>query len=128
MTVADASLTPYQAQAANVTPPPSYSGRNALQHTIVAERGPYLIQTPHSGIVLGLGEETGFELGITKKHEIFEVTDDSYVKPAIKTCKHAPRLHGALSVQNVLLNGQGLTSIVRRTSMVGGKKPPEKEE
>lgn len=81
----DKHLTPYQAQAANVTPPPSYSGRNALQHTIVAERGPYLIQTPHSGIVLGLGEETGFELGITKKHEIFEVTDDSYVKPAIKT-------------------------------------------
>ena len=84
---ADSSLTPYQAQAANITPPPSYSGANALKHTIVAERGPYLIQTPHAGIVMGLGEDTGFDLGLSKKGDIYENVDDSYVKPAHQKCE-----------------------------------------
>ena len=85
--LADPSLTPYQAQAANITPPPSYCGANALKHTIVAERGPYLIQTPHAGLVMGLGEDTGFDLGLSKKGDIYENTDDSYVKPAHQKCE-----------------------------------------
>lgn len=136
------SLTPYQAQAANITPPPTYAGSNALRYTIVAEKGPYLIQTPHSGIVLGLPENVGIDEGISKKKDIYENTDDSYVKPEHKTCtsstisiflpgstppfpitrclKRKSRLGGLIA------DAQGLESIVRRTLWVGAKKPREK--
>ena len=46
-----------------------------------------MIQTPHAGIVLGLGRETGFDLGITTEEDIYGLTDDSYVKPEIGQCE-----------------------------------------
>jgi hypothetical protein len=90
---ADRSLTPYQAQAANITPTPAFSGPSALKHTIVAEDGPYLIQTPHAGIVMGIGEDTSIRLGLAAKKDIYEVTDDSYVKPELRQCKSRRDTH-----------------------------------
>ena len=58
-----------------------------MKHTIVAEDGPYLIQTPHAGIVMGIGEDTSIHLGLATKKDIYEVTDDSYVKPELRKCE-----------------------------------------
>lgn len=82
-----ASLTPFQGQAALVTPPPSFSGSNYLAHTYTLEKGPYLMFTPSAGIVLGLPYVVAFAEGIGEKRDVWEVTDDSYVKPELKKCE-----------------------------------------
>jgi glycine/D-amino acid oxidase-like deaminating enzyme len=83
-----ASLTPFQGQAALVTPPPSFSGSNYLAHTYTLEKGPYLMFTPSAGIVLGLPYVVAFAEGIGEKRDVWEVTDDSYVKPELKKCEN----------------------------------------
>lgn len=93
--VDDPSITPYQAQAANVTPPPTYSGENSLTHTYTIENGPYLISTPHSGIVLGIPEEVSVSNGLADKNELYEVVDDSYVKPEIAKCEYSTSSTGS---------------------------------
>lgn len=86
-----ASLTPFQGQAALVTPPPSFSGSNYLAHTYTLEKGPYLMFTPSAGIVLGLPYVVAFADGIGEKRDVWEVTDDSYVKPELKKCEDTRR-------------------------------------
>lgn len=81
------SLTPFQGQAANVTPPPSFSGENYLDTTYTMEEGPYLIATTHAGIILGLYHEVAVEKGILEKKDVFGNVDDSYVQPAAKNCE-----------------------------------------
>ncbi|WVR07343.1 hypothetical protein IAU60_004384 [Kwoniella sp. DSM 27419] len=76
-------LTPFQAQAANVTPPPTFSGDKYGAHTYTIENGPYLIFTPHSGIVLGLHHALAIEMGVMTHKELF-VEDDAHVAPGIK--------------------------------------------
>ncbi|WVQ88600.1 hypothetical protein IAS59_002336 [Cryptococcus gattii] len=80
----DDFLTPFQGQAANVTPPPSFSGENYLDTTYTIEEGPYLIATTHSGIILGLYHEVAVKRGILEKKDVFGNVDDSYVQPAAK--------------------------------------------
>ncbi|KAE8540238.1 hypothetical protein D1P53_004178 [Cryptococcus gattii VGV] len=80
----DDFLTPFQGQAANVTPPPSFSGENYLDTTYTIEEGPYLIATIHAGIILGLYHEVAVEKGILEKKDVFGNVDDSYVQPAAK--------------------------------------------
>ncbi|OWZ55906.1 hypothetical protein C356_01537 [Cryptococcus neoformans c45] len=80
----DDFLTPFQGQAANITPPPSFSGEKYLDTTYTMEEGPYLIATTHAGIVLGLYHEVAVEKGILEKKDVFGNVDDSYVQPAAK--------------------------------------------
>ncbi|WVQ85703.1 hypothetical protein IAT38_007869 [Cryptococcus sp. DSM 104549] len=80
----DDYITPFQGQAANVTPPPSFSGEKYLNNTYTIEDGPYLIATTHAGIVLGLHHRLGIDLGVLEKKDIFGNVDDSYVTPAAK--------------------------------------------
>nr|KIR87523.1 hypothetical protein I308_02468 [Cryptococcus tetragattii IND107] len=75
----DDFLTPFQGQAANVTPPLSFSGENYLDTTYTMEEGPYLIATTHAGIILGLHHEVAVEKGILEKKDVFGNVDDSYV-------------------------------------------------
>lgn len=97
------SLTPFQGQAANVTPPPSFSGENYLDTTYTMEEGPYLIATTHAGIVLGLSHEVAVKKGILEKKDVFGNVDDSYVS-------RLPRdVSGKLSMVIILLM-LGLTS------------------
>ncbi|OCF30874.1 hypothetical protein I316_07507 [Kwoniella heveanensis BCC8398] len=76
-------LTPFQAQAANVTPPTTYAGADYGIHSYTIEDGPYLIFTPHSGIVLGLHHVSAIEMGVMTHKEVF-VEDDAHVAPGIK--------------------------------------------
>ncbi|KIR36724.1 hypothetical protein I352_00035 [Cryptococcus deuterogattii MMRL2647] len=80
----DDFLTPFQGKAANVTPPPLFSGENYLDTTYTMEEGPYLIATTHTGIILGLYHEVAVEKGILEKKDVFGNVDDSYVQPAAK--------------------------------------------
>ncbi|KAK8854966.1 hypothetical protein IAR55_003706 [Kwoniella newhampshirensis] len=80
----DAYLTPFQGQAANVTPPPSFSGANYLNKTYTIEDGPYLVATPHAGIVLGLHHKLAVEQGVLEMKDIFGNADDSFVHPNAK--------------------------------------------
>ncbi|WRT68174.1 uncharacterized protein IL334_005149 [Kwoniella shivajii] len=75
-------LVPFQAQAANVTPPLSFSGSKYLNNSYSIEDGPYLIFTPDSGIVLGLHHRTAHDLGVMTKQELY-VDDDAYVAEGI---------------------------------------------
>ncbi|ODN84013.1 hypothetical protein L202_00048 [Cryptococcus amylolentus CBS 6039] len=75
-------LTPFQGQAANVTPPPTYSGSSSLAYTYTSENGTYLISTPHAGIVLGLTSDNAIKQGVMDKKEIYGNWNDSYVQPA----------------------------------------------
>ncbi|WVQ71310.1 hypothetical protein IAR50_000837 [Cryptococcus sp. DSM 104548] len=80
----DKFLTPYQGQAANITPPPTYSGPSSLAYSYTSENGTYLISTPHAGIVLGLSSNNAIKQGVLDKKEIYGTWDDSYVQPAAK--------------------------------------------
>jgi glycine/D-amino acid oxidase-like deaminating enzyme len=64
-------LVPYRAQAARVVPPPTYAGTRALQTTYAVQNGPYLMQTPHSGIVFGPYVE------LDQGRNIYGIDDDS---------------------------------------------------
>ncbi|WWC63056.1 uncharacterized protein I303_105655 [Kwoniella dejecticola CBS 10117] len=75
-------LVPFQAQAANVTPPLSYSGSKYLANSYTIEDGPYLIFTPDNGLVLGLHHAAAHELGVMTKQELY-VDDDAYVAEGI---------------------------------------------
>ncbi|WWD18874.1 hypothetical protein CI109_103329 [Kwoniella shandongensis] len=80
----DEYLTPFQGQAANVTPPPSYSGAAYLNNTYTIEDGPYLVATPHAGIVLGLHHKLAVDTGILEAKDVFGNADDSFVHPNAK--------------------------------------------
>lgn len=84
------SITPFRGQAALVVPPTSYSGKCMLKNSYGLEAGPYLMTTPHSGIVLGVYNATALAAGIARKRDIFEVTDDSVVLPSFQKCKYCP--------------------------------------
>ncbi|RSH86042.1 uncharacterized protein EHS24_004246 [Apiotrichum porosum] len=73
-------VIPYRGQAALITPPTTYAGTGALEATMGIERGPYLIQTPHSGLVIGPYNATVLsEFGTPK--DLFYIEDDSVVTP-----------------------------------------------
>ncbi|WVQ75690.1 hypothetical protein IAR50_005320 [Cryptococcus sp. DSM 104548] len=79
----DQFLTPYRNQAANVTPPPAYSGAGALDYTYTTDNGTYLINTTHAGIVLGIHHKRALELGLLERKDVFGNVDDSFVYPAV---------------------------------------------
>ncbi|WWD02358.1 hypothetical protein V865_000397 [Kwoniella europaea PYCC6329] len=75
-------LVPYQAQAANITTPLSYSGSKYLANSYTIEDGPYLMFTPDSGIVMGLAHYNAYKQGVMTKKEIY-VDHDAYVTEGI---------------------------------------------
>ncbi|ODN76474.1 hypothetical protein L198_08069 [Cryptococcus wingfieldii CBS 7118] len=80
----DKFLTPFQGQAANVTPPPSYSGSKALDNTYTTDNGTYLINTTHAGIVHGLYQKTSLGKGLMERKDVWGNVDDSVVHPAAR--------------------------------------------
>ncbi|TXT10487.1 uncharacterized protein COLE_04421 [Cutaneotrichosporon oleaginosum] len=78
-----AHITPFRGHAALVVPPPSYAGSAALRHTYSVENGPYLMHTPHAGIVLGVYNSTAVNAGLCGWVDILGVEDDSVVVPAL---------------------------------------------
>ncbi|WVQ75691.1 hypothetical protein IAR50_005321 [Cryptococcus sp. DSM 104548] len=80
----DRFLTPYQGQAANVTPPPAYSGAGALDYTYTTDNGTYLINTTHAGIVHGMYQKTALGQGLLERKDVFGNVDDSFVHPNAK--------------------------------------------
>ena len=83
------SLTPFQGQAALITPPTSFSGSSYLTNTYTLEKGPYLVSTPSSGIVMGLSYRTAFSQKLGGKKDVWGVVDDSYLKKEFADC-HSP--------------------------------------
>lgn len=57
----------------------AYAGLAALKTTFGFEDGPYVAQTPHSGIVLGPYPIALFSRGVIKPADIYGVDDDSIV-------------------------------------------------
>lgn len=70
-------LVPRLAQACRVVPPASYSGPESLSTTYTIREGPYLIQTPNSGLIFG-----PYPI-IDEPERVFNVEDDSIITPAV---------------------------------------------
>ncbi|GMK53416.1 hypothetical protein CspeluHIS016_0100020 [Cutaneotrichosporon spelunceum] len=77
-------LVPVQSHSALVTSPATYAGPRALQTTFGVEAGPYLIQTPDSGVVLGPYPSALFGRRLLKPEQVYGIDDDSFVQPAAK--------------------------------------------
>lgn len=75
----DNSIVPYRGQAALVTTPASYSGAAALKSTYGIEEGPYLVRTPHSGLVIGPYNATVLSSNVGTRADMFHIEDDSVV-------------------------------------------------
>ncbi|KAJ9091392.1 hypothetical protein QFC20_007640 [Naganishia adeliensis] len=73
-------IRPAYAQCSLITPPPTYSGLNALKHTYNADGSFYLVQTPSGGIVLG-GWNLPLVKGREKTYQRVGNDDDSCVMP-----------------------------------------------
>lgn len=86
LVAADTSLTPYRGHAGLVVPPVTYAGDKALKNTYGIENGPYLIQTPNAGLVLGPFNATVLSSIGTAK-DLFYIDDDSVVVPKFKDCE-----------------------------------------
>ncbi|EJT47927.1 hypothetical protein A1Q1_03162 [Trichosporon asahii var. asahii CBS 2479] len=82
--IADSSVIPYRGHCGIVVPPTSYAGTGALDATYGVEDGPYLIQTPHAGLVLGPYNATVISQHLSKASELYGVDDDSVVLPKLK--------------------------------------------
>jgi glycine/D-amino acid oxidase-like deaminating enzyme len=67
-----------------VTSPAAYAGPRALKTTFAVEAGPYLIQTPDSGVVLGPYPKALFGNRIIKPDQVYGIDDDSFVRPEVK--------------------------------------------
>lgn len=76
------SITPFRGHAALVVPPPDYAGTAALKTTYTVQNGPYLMFTPHAGIVLGVYNSTAVNEGLCDWNDILGVEDDSVVLPS----------------------------------------------
>ncbi|KAL1406437.1 hypothetical protein Q8F55_008136 [Vanrija albida] len=77
-------LVPTLAQAGRVVPPASFAGPRALDHTYAVELGPYLIQTPHAGLVLGPYIDVLEKGRIHSRAELFYQDDDSKVTDGVR--------------------------------------------
>lgn len=66
-------------------PPISYSGNNSLEGTYGIENGPYLIQTPHAGMVLGPFNATVVNT-FGSARDLYGIDDDSVVVPKFREC------------------------------------------
>lgn len=77
-------MVPYRGHCGIVVPPTSYAGTGALDATYGVEDGPYLIQTPHAGLVLGPYNATVISQHLSKASELYGVDDDSVVLPKLK--------------------------------------------
>ncbi|TXT12854.1 hypothetical protein VHUM_01255 [Vanrija humicola] len=82
-------IVPTFAQAGRVVPPASYAGPRALKNSYAVELGPYLIQTPHSGLVLGPYIDVLYKEGIHTRDEIFYHDDDSKVTKGVQKCGYS---------------------------------------
>lgn len=83
------SIQPFRGQCALITPPPTYSGAQALKHTYNMKDEAYLVTTPMGGIVLGGGLSALIRGGKCKPEDSFGQIDDSgeSVDPNITECK-----------------------------------------
>ncbi|WOO78253.1 uncharacterized protein LOC62_02G001803 [Vanrija pseudolonga] len=70
-------LVPRLAQACRVVPTASYSGPESLSTTYTVREGPYLIQTPNSGLIFG-----PYPI-IDETEHVFNVEDDSIITPGV---------------------------------------------
>lgn len=87
-------MTPFRGHAALVVPPASYSGEDSIQNTFAVENGPYLMATPHSGLVFGVYNSTALAVGLAGWDEIFGVEDDSVVLDSFKDCERTATGYG----------------------------------
>ncbi|TXT07093.1 hypothetical protein VHUM_03263 [Vanrija humicola] len=71
-----AHIIPYRHQACHITPPDSYAGDGALTNSYSVERGPYLIQTPAGGMILGPFSATVIDV-FGSKRDMYPIEDDS---------------------------------------------------
>ncbi|ORX35016.1 FAD dependent oxidoreductase [Kockovaella imperatae] len=77
-------LSPYRGHATQVTPTLPYSGPGALKHTLCIENGPYLIFTPSSGWVFGVGYADIIRQKAGTHDDVMGATDDGIVPEGIK--------------------------------------------
>ena len=84
----DSSLAPYRGHATLVTPTLPYSGTGSLKYTYELENGPYLISTPSSGLVFGVGYHEVIRDQAGTHEDVMGATDDSLVPEGIKKCEY----------------------------------------
>lgn len=77
-------MIPYRGHCGIVVPPTTYAGTRALDATYGVEDGPYLIQTPHSGLVLGPYNATVISQQLSGAAELYGEDDDSVVLPKLR--------------------------------------------
>lgn len=107
---ADGSVVPYRGHCGIVVPPTTYAGTGALDATYGVEGGPYLIQTPHSGIVLGPYNATVLSQKLSRADEMYGQDDDSVVLPRVRDwiatwCKES------FEGWDAELNGEGVARV-----------------
>lgn len=109
-------MIPYRGHAGLITSPATYAAENALTGALGIERGPYLVQTPHSGLVIGPYNATVLsEFGTPK--DLFYIEDDSVVVPKFRDCECASaRIHTNLP--------QGSRRTARTTLKAGARRSP----
>ncbi|BEI80771.1 hypothetical protein CcaverHIS002_0113000 [Cutaneotrichosporon cavernicola] len=78
-----AHLTPYRGHAGLVVPPTTYAGDKSLKGQYGIENGPYLIQTPYAGIVLGPFNATVVNT-FGSPRDLYGIDDDSVVVPKFR--------------------------------------------
>ena len=83
------SITPFRGHAALITTPSTFCGANSLKDTYAIEKGPYLMTTPSSGIVMGVYNASALSEGTATRREIWEVIDDSRVMPKFEKCERS---------------------------------------
>ncbi|GHJ88006.1 hypothetical protein NliqN6_4408 [Naganishia liquefaciens] len=80
-------IRPAYAQCSLITPPPSYSGLNALQKTYNMDGDFYLIQTPSGGMVLGGWDMPLVPGNEVKRYQRVGNEDDGALMPIWTECK-----------------------------------------
>lgn len=82
------SIQPYRGQCSLITPPPTYSGAQALKNTYNMKHESYIVQTPMGGIVFGGGLHKLVEEGKFDLKDAFDQVDDSgaALNPELTKC------------------------------------------